>query len=79
MPSGWPRLAPVTTQASTASCITSLSSIGAGATYLPLPVLNRSFTRPVMRSKPCLSIVPLSPVLSQPSSVKLSLLFSGSL
>ena len=69
MPSGWPRLAPVTTQASTARFITSRSSMGAGATYLPLLVLNRSLTRPVMRRLPSASSAPLSPVCSQPSAV----------
>ena len=59
IPSGWPRLAPVTTQASTAVWITSRSSIGAGATYLPLLVLNRSFTRPVILSAPVSSEHPL--------------------
>jgi hypothetical protein len=61
--SGWPRLAPVTQQASTDACMTSRSSIGAGATYLPLLVLKRSFTRPVILRLPSASSAPLSPVL----------------
>ena len=77
--SGWPRLAPVTQQASMALCMTSLSSMGAGATYLPLLVLNRSFTRPVILRLPSASSAPLSPVLSQPSSVIACLVSSGSL
>ena len=79
MPSGWPRFAPVTQQASTALCITSLSSMGAGVTYLPLLVLNRSFTRPLMRSPPSASSTPLSPVRSQPSAVNVLRVCSGSL
>lgn len=61
------------------SCITRRSSIGAGATYLPLPVLNRSLTRPVTCRQPCASMCPLSPVRSQPSSVMASRLSTGSL
>ena len=68
-PIGCSRLAPVTQQASTAACIMSLSSMGAGATYLPLLVLNRSFTRPVIFRLPAASRTPLSPVRNQPSSV----------
>ena len=51
---GWP--APIRQQASTAGCAISLPSIGAGATYLPLLVLNCSLTRPMILSWPSRSM-----------------------
>ena len=46
------RPTPETMACSTIACALRRFSIGAGATYLPLPVLKSSFLRPVTLSKP---------------------------
>ena len=48
-----------------------------GATYLPPEVLNRSFLRSVIRTKPSGSISPMSPVCSQPSPSSASAVVSA--
>ncbi len=54
-------------------------SIAGGAMYLPPEVLNSSLIRPVMVRKPSASMLPLSPVCSQPSSVSVLAVSSGRL
>ena len=65
---GWPE--PIRQQASTAGCSMSRPSMGAGATYLPLLVLNCSLMRPMILSWPSGSIATTSPVRKKPSPVK---------
>ena len=50
-----------------------------GATYFPPEVLNRSFLRSVILTKPRSSTAPMSPVWNQPSSVSTSAVASGRL
>ena len=49
-----------------------------GVMFLPLEVMMRSFLRPVIVTKPSLSIVPRSPVASHPS-LSASAVAAGSL
>src|ERR1041385_3765749 len=52
-------------------------SIGCGEMYLPPDVLNNSFFRSVIRRYPSLSMLPISPVLNQPSGVNTARVSSG--
>lgn len=78
-PKVWPRLTLVTTLAPASSCETSVSLMYAGATNLPSPVLNRSFSWPLMRNQPLLSMLPLSLARSKPLAVMVSAVFLDSL
>jgi hypothetical protein len=53
--------------------------MGAGATYLPLAVLNSSLARPVIFSMPSARCSPRSPVRKKPSSVNEAAVSSGCL
>ena len=53
------------------------ASIAVGATYLPPEVLKISLIRPVTVRNPSASMLPTSPVRSQPSSVNASAVLIG--
>ena len=55
----------------------SLFSMGCGAIIFPPLVFSISFLRSVMERKPSASIIPMSPVRSQPSAVKAAAVSSG--
>jgi hypothetical protein len=70
------RSTPPTAACSIGGLVVSMASMACGAMYLPVEVLMRSLTRPVMMMQPASSMAPASPVQNQPSR-KTSAVASG--